>query len=757
MDEYSVIGKRIPNIDSAKKVTGEAKYSADIKLPRMLYGKVLRSPHPHARILNINTEKAERLPGIKAVVTSEDTPKVKFGIIVPDEYILAVDKVRYIGDEIAAVAAIDESTAEEALQLIEVEYEVLKPVFDPIEAMQPDAPNIHEREGNIVVSTEIIRGDVEEGFKNADFIFEDRFTTQFVHQCYLEPISCTADVNSSGKITLWMPLQRPFAIRAKLSKALNIPESKIRIIQTYVGGGFGGKGISIGNLPGICALLAKKAQRPVFLSNTREEEFTGTRPRVATIIEIKTGVKKDGTLSAKEMRIIADNGAYCSSAPAIMAAIATRIDNLYKFHNIKTIANLVYTNKAATGAYRSFGNVQITFAMESQMDMISERLGFDPVDFRLKNAVKKGDVTIHGYKINSCGIHDCIQKVAESSRWFEKRKTKVYGKGIGIACMIHISGNRTLLDYDGSTAIIKMHEDGRIYLISGECDLGQGSRTILAQIAAEELGVDLDDIEVSIPDTEAVPFCMGTGASRVTTIGGNAVKAAAKDTRKQLFKAAAVRLEANPDDLDIKDHRIFVKGAPDKSLSISETVKLALFHQGGEPIIGKGSFDPDTVPADPLTRYGNISCAYPFAAQVAEVEVDTETGVVKVINFVAAHDVGRAINPLTSEGQVEGGVLQGIGWALMEEIKYKDGKVINPNFRDYKIPTSMDVPPVEVILVESNDPIGPFGAKALGEPPIVPVAPAIVNAIYDAVGIRIRDLPITPEKIIRAVKGIKSV
>ncbi|MEL7568691.1 MAG: molybdopterin cofactor-binding domain-containing protein, partial [Dehalobacterium sp.] len=478
MNKYQVIGHSVPRIDAREKITGKAIFASDFKLPGMLYGKVLRSPYPHARILNIDTSAAERLPGVKTVVTAKDTLQVKYGPMIPDEQVLAVDKVRYIGDEIAIVAAVDEDTAEEALQLIKVEYDLLPAVFDPELAILEGAPLVHEAARNLAVSFTVNQGDVEEGFRQSDCIYEDRYQTPLVHQCYLEPITVVANYTFTGDLTIWAASQEPFIARHEIAQVLGMPESKVRIIQPYGGGGFGGKCDQ--KLLLVAAVLAKQAMAPIRLANTRAEEFYATRPRLPMVFYMKTGVKRDGTLMAKEVRVIADNGAYSSQGPPTLSVAAIRSDSLYRFKNVRTEASLVYTNKVPTGAFRGFGNPQAHFALESHLDAIAYQIGMDPIELRLKNATQKGDVTAHGWRMDSCGLSECIHKVADAAGWQEKRGPKEGlepGKvrGIGAACMIHVSGNRSVCnEYDGSSAFVQIHLDGRVTVLCGDPDIGQG-------------------------------------------------------------------------------------------------------------------------------------------------------------------------------------------------------------------------------------------------------------------------------------------
>ena len=756
MDDFQFVGKRIPIIDAEEKVTGEAKYAADLKLPNMLYGKILRSPHPHAKILNIDISLAKKLPGVKAIVTAEQTPKIKRGSFVADKPILAIDKVRYIGDEVAGVAAVDEETAEEALNLIKVDYEVLPAVFDVEKAILPDAPRIHEEAANnIAMPLNFHRGDVLKGFKESDYIFEERFTTSRVHQCYMEPMACLASFDIHGRLTLWASTQHIYLCQGHMAKALAMPASAIRIIQPKVGGGFGGKN-SNHNIVPICCVLAKETGKPVKMSLTREEEFIAGQPRVPSVFYLKMGVKKDGTFMAKEAKIFADNGAYSGSGPSIMAMMAIRPDACYQHKNVKVEAKLVYTNTAGTGGYRGFGNPQGAFAIESLIDNIANQLQMDPLEIRLKNAMEAGVTTVHGWKIQSCGYRECLLKAADLTKhWKDKSKeTKDSCRiGVGIAGVSDVSGNKHF-GLDGSNILLKITADGKVRIISGEGDIGQGSPTILAQIAAEELGVPLKDVDVSEPDTDFTLFCLGSFANRLTTIAGNAVKMAAMDAKRQLFDIASKVLEANPEDLLCKDGKVFLRGHSEKSLTIPEIIRAGytkLNKIGDFNILGKGSFDPPAEVGNWDTYLANISGTYQFGAHAAIVKVCENTGHVEILDYVAAHDVGRAINMLTLEGQIEGGVAQGIGFALWEDILFQDGKVLNPNFTDFKVPLALDLPHIKTIIVEPYDPIGPFGAKGVGQSCLVPAAPAIANAIFNAVGVRITDLPITSEKILKAL------
>jgi 4-hydroxybenzoyl-CoA reductase alpha subunit len=754
-DQYSVIGKNIPKIDSIHMVVGEAKYLDDIKLPGMLYGKVLRSPHPHAKILNIDMSNANRLSGVKAVITAADTTKVKFCHlpITPNKMALADERVRFVGDEVAAVAAVDEDIAEEALELIKVDYEILPAVFDPEEAMEPGAPKIYEEcERNIASYFVRNFGDIEKGFKQADYIFEDRFSSPPVVSCTLEPHGCIASFDISGKLTIWTTTQNPINIQRALAYVLKMPMNQIRVINTFVGGAFGNKSVILPLEP-ITAFLAKKINRPVKIINSREEEFIATRTRYSMIIYLKTGVKKDGTLTAREARVITNNGAYNNKGPGITLLTCNRIGNLYRVPNSKTEAFIVYTNNQYGDALRGWGGPQAHFAVESQMDIISEGLKMDPLELRLKNANQSGDTTPWGWKITSCGLSDCLKESGKIAGWDYKRKQSG-PRGIGMAAVIHTGGGSMGTHGGGnfSEISLKINSDGTVNVITGDSDIGQGSDTILAQIVAEELGVPMKDIKITSRDTDVTPVTMGTWGSRVTFIGGGAGKAAAREAKQQLFKVAAEMLEVDPINLEAKDGRIYVKKSLDKWLTIGEVAYSSIVKRG-KTITSMVTYSPpNTSPPDQKTGYGNYCPTYAFGVNVAEVEVDIETGKVRVMSIVAAHDVGRAINPMLIEGQIEGGISMGIGYALLEKLHWENGKTLNPNFCTYKIVNSTEIPSIKEILIETIDPNGPFGAKGIGEPAAIPTAPAIANAIYNAVGVRIKDLPITPDKILDALK-----
>ncbi len=765
---YSVIGQRQPLITAAAKATGEARYSDDLTFPGMLYGKILRSPHPHARIVHIDTSRAKRLPGVKAVVTGEDTPGISYGTIdtarylpphmkgkVPvyptDKHPLAMEKVRYIGDEVAAVAAVDEETAQEALELIDVEYDPLPAVFDPVETMEEGAPRIHDfAERNICSKMYWDFGDVEKGFAEADHIREDRFTTSGVTSTPLEPRGCIAFFDQTGKVTVWASTQTPYMRRQMLSKTLDMPESKVRVITPCVGGGFGGK-VTTCEPEFQAAFLSRIANKPVKIVYTREEEFATTTSRHPMIIDLKIGVKKDGTLTAVQCKIVADGGAYTHTGPVVLYLSGSFLVTVYKATNIRFEGHRVFTNKVSSSCQRGHGAVQPRFAVESLLDMIAEDLGIDPVEIRLKNVIPPGYVTANKFEVQTCGLKECIEKSVEHTHWKEKIKSPTPNRGIGISVGSFISGFN-VPPHSTSAAQVKMHEDGGVTLLTGVTDIGQGSDTINAQIAAEFLGVRVEDVRVISSDTEITPVHAGSYSSRGAYWGGKAVRAAALDAREQLFEVAAALLEANPADLEARDRRIFVKGSPEKAIPISQVVLASVMEKDGNPILGRGFYKAPTEFPNLETGEGNATKAYSFEAQIAEVEVDPETGKVRLLNMTVGHDTGTTINPLSVEGQLDGSISMGMGQVLYEQNLIEQGQYLNPSLLEYKLHTSLEMANTKAILVETFNPDDPFEPKEAGEGTQVATPSAIANAIYDAIGVRIKDLPITPEKILNALE-----
>jgi CO/xanthine dehydrogenase Mo-binding subunit len=753
MSDFKVVGKPQPFVDARQKATGDAVYTTDIHLPGMLYGKILRSPIPHGRILNIDTSRALRLPGVKKVITARDTPMLCYGITHEDWHLLAPDKVRFVGEEIAAVAAVDLDTAEEALDLIKMEFEELPAVYDPEEAMQPGAPLINDAPGNIAHVFEVERGNVEEAFGDSYLVLEEKYYTSQVYQSYLEPMAAVAKPESDGRISFYLPIQIPSKCRVTYAKALDMPIDSLRIIQPHIGGGFGAKMET--PLHPIAALLAKLTGKPVSLANTREEDFMGGNPRLPMNIQLKMGFTREGLITAKKVRIVAANGGRVCYGVPILGTACFRVDSMYKFQNVKAEGYLVYTNTLPTGCFRGFGNSQMVFALESMMDQAAHQLGIDPAEMRHANAVHSGYVSVHGWQVKSAALDECVGKATDAAGWKKKRAEKIFGKGIGLACTNHVSGYSAFFPpFHGSSAMLRLELNGKVSVTSGEVELGQGQKTAFSQIAAEALGLTVEDVRMTPVDSDLSTFSLGAWASRTTTVGGKAVYLAAADLRSKIMAYASMLLEVEEDQLFMAGGKVIQDGCPDKGIALADLASRYLYQHNGSFIYGFGEFNPGTQVPD-AEKYGNPSCAYPFAAHIAEVEVDTETGQVQVVSYHAAHDLGRTINPLGASGQIEGGVAMGVGWALMEDLFYDHGRVANAGFLDYRVPGPKDLPEIKSIFVESNDPYGPFGAKGLGEPALNPVAAAISNAIYDAVGIRLRELPFTPEKVLTELKKSK--
>ena len=771
-------------VDAKSKVTGGAKYTTDVVLPRMLHGKILRSPYPHAKIINIDTSKAEKLPGVEAVVTGKDTAGIRFAFIDTPRYPadrcpLAEDKVRYIGEEVAAVAATDEATGREALGLIEVEYEELPAVFDPEEAMRDNAPKIHQLivptstcawedwgvarkarplsiENNIATTFNLSQGDIEQGFRESDYIREDRFFIPGNAHVCLEPHDIVASYDPfSQKLDVWLGHMGYEIKRYWLAKTLGLPIAKVRTHNVYVGGAFGGK-VSLFPHEFIACFLAMKTGKPVKIVLSRGEVFCATSSDHRMSIDIKTGVKRDGTIMAQEVRMIDDCGAYRGSSPVVMFLGFAYSQPIYNVPNIKYEGRGIYTNKSICHPKRGHGLNQIRFSIDSQIDMIANELELDTIELMLKNLRKQGDVLPNGDRLHSYGLPECIRKVAEAIDWKNKRG-KHNGRGVGIGLGAGDSG----LAYwpFAASAIVRLNHDGTATLYNGGVEFGQGSDTILCQIIAEELGLEVEDITLISNDSELCPMDFNNWLSGGAKVTGEAVRRAAVDTRMQLMECASMVLETRIEELEIKNRHVYVKGELERKMSFAEIVRYSIQKRGGDPIIGKGY-----VKAVPEVEFypsiskgtGRFTDAYAFSAAAAEVEVDQDTGRVKVQKIVIADDNGFDINPINVEGQLESQAIMGLGDTLFEEVLIEQGRTTNPTLADYKIPGAPDMPELETISVQTIDPTGPYGAKEVGEFARGAVPPAIANAVFDAIGARIYSLPITPEKILEVVKNEES-
>jgi xanthine dehydrogenase molybdenum-binding subunit len=736
MAEQTILGRNYPRVDAADKVSGRSQYASDIYLPGMLMCKVLKSPKAHARILHIDTSRAEHVPGVRAVITGRDVPDVRFGNgAIKDKRIFALEKVCYIGEPVAAVAAVDELTALEALDLIDVTYEDLPVVNDPLDALKPDAPLVHEElpsyagykptmQGNICTVLEADRGDVDAAFAQADHVFEDTFRSQGINQGYLEAMACVANVDPSGRINVWTSTQAPYQIRATLADVIARPMARIRIIPMELGGGFGAKlRMCVEAYP---VLLALKTGKPVKLIATREETFTLSGFRLPTIVYIKTGVMHDGTIVARESISIFDMGAHLGAG--VQSGVSHTLGP-YHIPNYRMRSYAVYTNKIWAGSYRASGVADVTFAVESHTDIIARRLGLDPWAFRKHNAFQEGDLAIQGSPIPRNGLHETLEVVKQRLDWPRKAAE---GMGLGLAMCQWRSGSGP------STASISIHEDGTVSILTGSVDI-TGTDTVFAQIAAEALGVDLDHVVIAKRDTDLAPFTGPSGGSRIIYSQGKTVQMAADDAKHKLMALAAEHLDVQPGMLTCAAGRVYVTDNPEQGYSLGQLARMSLTSASG-PIMGTASLS--SMPFAPI-----------FSTQAAEVKVDKETGTVKVVRFVQAQDVGVAINPMAVEGQIDGGAIQGIGRAISEEVVIKDGKIMNPSLTTYLMPMAADVPSVENILVQVPTEDGPFGARAVAEPPGFGPPAAIANAIEDAVGVRLKTLPLSADKVLRALQG----
>jgi len=757
--DLSVVGKRLPKIDAPEKATGRALYTDDIDLPNMIYGKLLHSTVPHARILSIDTSKAKALPGVKVILTGSDVPDVRWGTSPPryDETILAKDKVRFVGDVVAAVAAIDEETCYKALDLITVEYEELPAVFDPMEAMKEGAPRLFDDkyENNINTHVDHHFGDVDKGFAEADHIREQRFVGNRTYQNPMEPHCSIAEWDSLGRVTLHTSTQVVHYVHHQLSHILGIPLGDIRVIMTHCGGGFGCKAATT-TIEVISIFLSKAAGCPVKMRFSREEMYLFGRGRHKQYIDLKIGVKNDGTITAVKQKAVLEGGAYSSFGIVSTYYAGSMLTTLYKFPNYKYEGFRVNTNLPPCGAFRGHGCPHPRFAFESLLTMIADDIGMDSIDIRLKNAMTPEYHTINDLDIHSCEFTACIEEVRTKSGWDQKKGNLPRGNGIGIGCGGFVSGAGYPIyrsKFPHSNATIKVVEDGsRAILFIGDADIGQGSDTVLAMAACEAMGITFDRISVVSADSDLTPIGFGAYSSRVTLMGGNASKMAGEEVKKQILTQAAEIMHVEADKLEAKDNRVFLKEDPATFISWEEA-GFACFSKHG-PLLGKGHYSPpEGLGGTYKGAAVGTSPAYSFSATVCEVEVDMETGKVKVLNFYDAHDCGTAVNPMLVEGQAEGAVLMGMSEVLFEnEVFDNKGKMINPDLHNYLIATSADMPEIHSTIVDSYEPHGPYGAKEVGEGATLPVLGAIANAVADAIGTRVFELPITPQRVLEAIQ-----
>jgi 4-hydroxybenzoyl-CoA reductase alpha subunit len=757
---FSIIGERIPRIDAWEKVTGSAQYTDDLKVPQMLVGKIKRSPHAHARILHLDTTQAEVLPGVKAVIVGSDAPTA-YGIMpqAPTEFALAVDKVRYAGEGVAAVAAVDEETALEALDLIRVEYEPLPAYLTTDEALRGEVPIHVDKKGRPFVYYEGRQsfGDVDAALSRSGYVLEKRASTQNVTHVFLEPQSALAKVDGNGRLTLWSCTQIPHYLQRTLSVVLGIPNKDVRVIVPAVGGAFGGKGEVASNE--LCAaLLARKSGRPVKVTFEREEVFYNNKGRHPMDMRIKIGVDEKGLLQAIDFSTLMDGGAYLGWGVVVMFYCAAMLHLPYKVPNVRFHGKRVFTNKPTCGAMRGLGGVQPRIAVETALDEIALNLGMSPHELRWKNAVESGHTTASNMFIRHSEYKKCLDDVVKRSGYPERQGKLPFGRGVGLAGGHYSSGTAyTLyLSYKPHCdALIRVDPESGVSVYCGAAEIGQGSDTVLSMIAAETLGIPLSDVRIYSGDTGVTPFDLGSFSSRVTVAAGQAVKEAAAEINRKLYGAAAVSLGVQGEHLVGRDGKLFSKFEPQKSMDFWEAVDR--YHSAYGPLTATGSFTPPRRSAKGSVQGGNIghSPTYGFTAHVAEVEVDTETGEVRLIKMTEAGDCGQPINPIGVEGQVEGSIVMGMGQAFFEEMVVRGDRVVNTNLHEYRIPTMMDLPVIDTETVESYDPDSPYGAKECGEGPIQAVIPAILNAVYDAIGVRFNELPLTPEKVLAALRARK--
>ncbi len=740
MAEYALLGKRIPKPDAINRVTGRMTYADDMTLPGVLAGKILASPVAHGRIRRLDVSKAARLPGVHVVLTAQDAPGNAYGGIVRDKLIFARDIVRYHGDPIAAVAAENVDIAEEALHLIELDIEELPVLLDPKEAAASSTlihqgweqytavPNLG-RQGNVTSSGRVQWGDVEQGFAQADHVYEDRFDVSMAHQGYIEPRASMAQVEPSGRVSVWTTTQGIFPLRDQLALIFGLPMTQLRVVPTEIGGGFGGKIAPVTEPPAI--LLSQKTGRPVKVTYKRDEDFLSTTPRRPAVIDMKTGVMNDGTLVARQARAYFGNGAYhIATGYNFGEGMAGRLTGPYDIPHVDLYGYTVYTNQPPCGAYRAPGSPQLTFAVESQMDMIASRLGLDPLGIRKKNALKVGDRSSIGALDDAADLGELLEQVEQEAGW-HKPKAPHRGRGIAVGFWASrgMPGGNTL----------KLNSDGTIAITTGSVDVS-GSHSTLQQIAGEEMGVGIDKVGILTGDTDVAPVSPLSAGSNIIRSMGWTVKVAAEKLRQQILDITAGQLEANIDDLEIADGRVQVKGSPDRGMTFQDVYKVAAMSHEGPPI------------ASASTPMQGTTLQY--APQVAEVEVDPETGEVKVIDVTILQDAGFALNPLSVEGQMEGGVAQSLGYGLVEQMLFdpQTGRNGNPGLLDYKLPSAMDVPHIKSVIVEVPAKETLYGARGVGEPPIVATATAIANAVADAIGEHITALPLTPERVIAAAR-----
>ena len=770
----SLIGQRIPKMDAPEKASGKTRYIHDLDLSGQLHARILRSARIHARIKSIDTRAAKALPGVHVVLTAADLPDQRPIGVAKDHFPLKGEVVRSQRDEIAAVAAESVEIAEAALKLIRVEYEDLPIVTDARAAIAPGAPLIHPprqgapagapvaytgRPDNVAMRFDYSHGDVIRAEAESDVVIEDSFKLHYVTHCCMGVSGVIAEFDASGYLTLYSNTQVPFLHKREFAEYLNMDPARIRIIQPPIGGGFGSK-LDVYPFEVICVFLARAAKRPVKLVFSREEEFLASPTRQPVLLTLRSGCKKDGTLTFRTVHTLHDNGAYTSWGATTPFVMMQTFSSLYRVPHCDYHTTAVYTNNPYAGSFRGYGNLQATFAIEQHMDMLADAIGMDPLEFRLKNAQESGEVTGQGMVFKSCGFKECLSTAAARSGYVVKRaayraRQKDAGtvkRGIGMASMLHVGGGAKIYPSDGCGTILKMDDFGALTLITGASEIGQGSETVLAQLVCEELGLPISAVSVVNNDTDITPWDVGVHASRTTFIAGNSAIGAAKKAKAKILAAAARKYECAEEALDLKGGFIVRKESDEALIELAKFIRGLHFSDKAELVMTTFYYEPPSVHQDKGFK-GDVSATYAWATQVVEVEVDTATGIVSMTHVTGAHDVGRVLNRLGLEGQIEGGVIMGQGYALTENLLVEDGRIRNPNFRDYKLVTAPEIPAMDVSFIESMDGEGPQGAKGVGEAPAICIAAATANAIENATGVRLFELPFTPEKVYRALHG----
>lgn len=778
----SLIGKRIAKMDAPEKASGKTRYIHDIDLPGQLHGKILRSARVHALIRRIDTSKAKALPGVHVVITAADVPDQRPIGVAKDHLPLKTDRVRSQRDEIAAVAAVSEEIAEQALRLIEVEYEDLPVVSDAAAALEPGATLIHPephgvehhhlslkkagapvafvgKKDNVAMRFDYAHGDVAQGEAESDVVVEDTFKLHYVTHCCMGVSGILAEFDASGNLLMHSNTQVPFLHKREFAEYLNMDPARIRIIQPPIGGGFGSK-LDIYPFEVICVFLARAAKRPVKMVFSREEEFLASPTRQPVLLTLRSGCRKDGTLTFRQVHTLHDNGAYTSWGATTPFVMMQTFSSLYRVPHCDYHTVAVYTNNPYAGSFRGYGNLQATFAVEAHMDKMAEAIGMDPYEFRLKNAQEPGEVTGQGMTFKSCGFRECLSTAATRSDYQRKHRENIarqkdpdpVKRGIGIASMLHVGGGAKIYPSDGCGTILKLDDFAHVTLITGASEIGQGSETVLAQLVCEELGLPIQAVTVVNNDTDITPWDVGVHASRTTFIAGNSAIGAARKAKAKILAAAAKKHECAAGELDLRGGHVVRADTGEPLVDLARLMRSLHFSDKAELVMTTFYYEPPSQHQDKGFK-GDVSAAYAWATQVVEVEVDTQTGIVKMTRVTGAHDVGRVLNRLGIEGQIEGGVVMGQGYALTENLMVENGVVRNPNFRDYKLVTAPEIPEMDVSFVESMDGEGPQGAKGVGEAPAICIAAATANAIYNATGVRIYDLPFTPERVYRALAG----